>query len=56
MVLWPEQGTDAGVDWEAYKRRTARPGSWQTEEDRDTEEVVVEPPRRKPRTEPAESV
>lgn len=49
MPLWPEQGTDHdGVDWAAYRRKTARPGSLTEEEQkmRDSEEVVKEPPRR----------
>ena len=50
MPLWPEQGTDHdGVDWDAYKRRTARPGSLPEEEQeptRDSEELVKVPPRR----------
>ena len=50
MPLWPEQGTDHdGVDWDAYKRRTSRPGSLPEEEQpkaRDSEEQVKEPPRR----------
>jgi hypothetical protein len=49
MPLWPEQGTDHdGVDWDAYRRRTARPGSLTEDERkvRDSEEEVKEPPRR----------
>jgi hypothetical protein len=50
MPLWPEQGTDHdGVDWDAYRRKTARPGSLTEEERaqaRDSEEPVKEPPRR----------
>jgi hypothetical protein len=53
MALWPEQGTEAGVDWDAYRRATARPGSLTEEEQakaRDSEEVAKEPPRRVPRS------
>ena len=49
MPLWPEQGTDHdGVDWDAYRRKTARPGSLTDEERkvRDSEEVAKEPSRR----------
>lgn len=50
MPLWPEQGTDHdGVDWDAYRRKTARPGSLPQEEQeqtRDSEELVKAPPRR----------
>jgi hypothetical protein len=54
MALWPEQGTDHDdVDWAAYRRKTARPGSLTEEElakARDSEEVVKEPPRRAARS------
>lgn len=56
MTLWPNQGTDSGVDWEAYRRKTARPGSWQIENEGscDSEETVIEPPRRQLRSRPVE--
>lgn len=56
-MLWPEQGTSAETDWEEYVRRTARPGSLPADdaEQRDTEEVVIEPPSRRSRSVDVES-
>jgi hypothetical protein len=54
MTIWPEdEGTDNdGVDWVAYKIKTARPGSLTPEEQarRDSEESVKVPPRRSTRS------
>lgn len=56
-MLWPEHGTEAEVDWDAYRRKTARPGRLLTDankEHRDSEEVVTEPPSRRSRSQPVE--